>query len=235
MSSTVKFYHYLSSGEFAYDEELEYQPKQDGAAIKSLYQMGNIPNNDSSSEDDCDDHFNTVVMEEIDLEATPLPNMIWIPIKYRPRNVAQFISLLQNKKYKVAKAAKEAGIGLKAAYKFNDQWRKYEGTILPDYKPASEIKRKENNIKLTEEHPQYLNEFVEKYLTCIVKDATKPLCETLRGLTIDKSTLYRHIAEKLEFTLTRTQARFVNRNSDDTLKQRRQFVEYIDAMNDKTF
>ncbi|RCH81325.1 hypothetical protein CU097_000930, partial [Rhizopus azygosporus] len=167
MSSTVKFYHYLPSDEFAYDEELEYQPKQDGAAITSLYQMGSIPNND-------------VVMEEVDLEATPLPNMIWIPIKYRPRDVAQFISLLQNKNYKVAKAAKEASIGLKAAYKFNDQWRKHEGIILPGYKPVSEIKRKGNNIKLTEEHSQYLNEFVEKYPTCIVKDATEPLCETLR-------------------------------------------------------
>jgi hypothetical protein len=35
MNSTIKFYHYLPSGEFAYDEEPEYQPKQDGAAIKS--------------------------------------------------------------------------------------------------------------------------------------------------------------------------------------------------------
>lgn len=57
MSSTVKFYHYLPSDEFAYDEELEYQPKQDGAAITSLYQMGSIPNNDGSSEDECDDHL----------------------------------------------------------------------------------------------------------------------------------------------------------------------------------
>jgi hypothetical protein len=35
--------------------------------------------------------------------------------------------------------------------------------------------------------------------------------------------------------LTRTQARLVNQNSDDILEQRRQFVEDIDAIDDKTF
>jgi hypothetical protein len=35
--------------------------------------------------------------------------------------------------------------------------------------------------------------------------------------------------------LIRTQASFVNRNSDDTPEQHRQFVEYIDVMNDDAF
>ncbi|KAG0735990.1 hypothetical protein G6F16_001906 [Rhizopus arrhizus] len=82
------------------------------------------------------------------------------------------------------------------------------GTILPGYKPASEVKRKGNNVKLTEEHSQNLDAFIEKHPTCIVKDATESLCETFQGLTINESTVYRHITEKLEFTLTRTQARF---------------------------
>ncbi|KAI8063734.1 uncharacterized protein B0P05DRAFT_555479 [Gilbertella persicaria] len=111
MYTTTRFYHYLPSGEFACDEEPEYQPKQDGAAIKSLYQMEGIPEDESSSEDEDDSHFNTAVgMEEIDLEATPLPSMIWTPTKYKPKDVAQFISLLQNKNLKVSKAAKEAGV-----------------------------------------------------------------------------------------------------------------------------
>ncbi|KAG2230253.1 hypothetical protein INT48_009823 [Thamnidium elegans] len=217
MYTTTRFYHYLPSGEFACDEEPEYQPKQDGAAIKSLYQMEGIPEDESSSEDEDDSHFNTAVaMEEIDLEATPLPNMIWTPTKYKPKDVAQFISLLQNKNLKI-------------------NGKKNGGTILPGYKPASEVKRKGNNVKLTEEHSQYLHAFIEKHPTCIVKDATESLCETFQGLTINESTVYRHITEKLEFTLTHTQARFVNRNSDDTLEQRRQFIEDIDAMNEENF
>ncbi|KAI9359885.1 hypothetical protein BD770DRAFT_409572 [Pilaira anomala] len=91
-------------------------------------------------------------------------------------------------------------------------------------------------LKLNREHSQYLHAFIEKHPTCIVKDATESLCETFQGLTINESTVYRHIiTEKLEFTLTRTQARFVNRNSDDTLGQRRQFIEDIDAMNEENF
>ncbi|KAI8327844.1 hypothetical protein EDC96DRAFT_569620 [Choanephora cucurbitarum] len=183
MNSTVKFYHNLPSGEFAFDEEPGYQLNQDGAAIKLLYQMEGISDDDSLSEDEDDDHFNTAVaMEEIDLVAMSLPNMIWTPTKYK----------------------------FKAAYKFNDQWRKNAGTILPGYKPVFEVKRKGSNVKLTEEHSQYLNEIVEKHPTCIVKDATESLRETFHGLAVNESTLYRHITEKLEFTLTRTQARFVN-------------------------
>ncbi|KAI8639855.1 hypothetical protein BD408DRAFT_445610 [Parasitella parasitica] len=54
MYNTTRFYHYLPSGEFACDEEPEYQPKQDGAAIKSLDQMEGIPDYESSSEDEDD-------------------------------------------------------------------------------------------------------------------------------------------------------------------------------------
>ncbi|KAG1168983.1 hypothetical protein G6F46_006125 [Rhizopus delemar] len=115
MISTVKFYHYLPSGEFACNEEPGYQTKQDGTATNSLYQMEGI-SDDSSSEDE-DDHFNTAVaVEKIDLKVTPLPNMIWTLTQYKPKYVAQFISLLQNKSFKDSKAA----------YKFNDQWKKME-------------------------------------------------------------------------------------------------------------
>lgn len=87
--------------------------------------MEGIPDDESSSKDEDDGHFNiAMAMEEINLEATPLPNMIWTSTKYKPKDVAQFISLLQNRNLKVSKAAKEAGIGLKAAYKFKDQWKK---------------------------------------------------------------------------------------------------------------
>ncbi|KAI8079548.1 uncharacterized protein B0P05DRAFT_541049, partial [Gilbertella persicaria] len=82
------FYHYLRSGEFACDEEPEYQPKQDVAAIKSLYQMEGIPDYESSSEDEDDGYFNTAVaMEEIDLEVMPLPNIIWTPTMYLLKSI----------------------------------------------------------------------------------------------------------------------------------------------------
>lgn len=59
---------------------------------------------------------------------------------------------------------------------------------------------------------------------CIMKDTTESISETFHGLTIKKITAYHHINEMLEFTLTRTQARFVNRNSDDALEQSIQFI-----------
>ncbi|KAI7900443.1 uncharacterized protein BX663DRAFT_517614 [Cokeromyces recurvatus] len=101
MYNTTRLYHYLPSGEFACVKEPKYQPKQDGAVIKSLYQMEGIPDDKSSSEDKDDGDFNTAVaMEEIDLEATPLPNMIWTPTKYKLKDIAQFISLVAKQKFK---------------------------------------------------------------------------------------------------------------------------------------
>lgn len=47
---------------------------------------------------------------------------------------------------------------------------------------------------------------------------------TFEGFAIDESSVYRHITDKPDFTLTRTQARLTARNADDTKEQRRQFV-----------
>jgi hypothetical protein len=64
-----------------------------------------------------------------------------------------------------------------------------------------------------------------------VKDVTELLCATFEGLPVSQSTVYRRITDKLEFILTRTQARLATRNSDDTKEQRIQFVEYLSENN----
>ncbi|CDH60001.1 hypothetical protein RO3G_03680 [Lichtheimia corymbifera JMRC:FSU:9682] len=53
------------------------------------------------------------------------------------------------------------------------------------------------------------------------------LCKEFTNLSINHSTVYRHLTDKLSFTLTRTQPRVAERNSEDTLEQRRQFVQSI--------
>ncbi|KAI9470433.1 hypothetical protein BDB00DRAFT_899986 [Zychaea mexicana] len=78
--------------------------------------------------------------------------------------------------------------------------------ILPGYVPATELKPKQNNLKLTDEHPQIIEHYVEKHPTCTVKDTTDELCKAFESLKIYQFTVYRHITDKLSFTtLTRTQ------------------------------
>lgn len=134
---------------------------------------------------------------------------------------------MQNKNYKLSKAAKETGIAYDAAYKFNKQWKENEGTVLPGYKLASEVKPKRNNVKITDEQSKSIEDYVEAYPTCIVKDIMEQLSANFGDLSVNESTVYRHITKKLEFTLTRTQPRIAARNSEDTKEQRRQFVEYL--------
>lgn len=50
---------------------------------------------------------------------------------------------------------------------------------------------------------------------------------TFNGLSVNESTVYCHIPEKLEFTLTRTQAIAMSQNFEGTQEQREQLVEYI--------
>lgn len=69
---------------------------------------------------------------------------------------------------------------------------------------------------------------MEKHPTCIIKDAAASLCAAFEDLTISDSAVHRHVTEKLEFTLTRTQARVAERNSESTIEQRRQFVENLE-------
>ncbi|KAG1451954.1 hypothetical protein G6F56_007947 [Rhizopus delemar] len=87
--------------------------------------------------------------------------------------------------------------------------------------------RNSNNIKLTENHSQFIDNYVENHPTCIVKDVTDCLCAAFDDLTINESSVYRHITDKLQFTLTRTQPRIAERNSEDTIEKRQQFVECL--------
>lgn len=98
---------------------------------------------------------------------------------------------------KLPKAAKEARIEYSTAYKFNKEWKANGGTVLPGYKLASEVKRKGNNVNNMEEHSQFIEKYIEKHPTCAVKDATEHLRDAFEGFSVDKSTIYRHITEKL--------------------------------------
>lgn len=224
MSSTI-FYHYLPSGEFVCDD-VDRHDTAGGESIKTIYHLENLSDISVSSEEE---EIETLAqaMEELDIGGVPLPDMVWTSNKYKPSQVAQLISLMQNTTMKLPQAAKEAGIEYAMAYKFNKEWKANGGTVLPGYKLKSEVKRKGNNVKITDEHFKFIESYLEENLTCILKDIAEQLKDAFGGFTVDESTIHRHITDKLEFTLTRTQARIVSRNSDDTKEQRKQFVEYF--------
>ncbi|KAI8884054.1 hypothetical protein K501DRAFT_183117 [Backusella circina FSU 941] len=226
----VTFYHYLPSGVYVRDgpeSEAEDQVEQT-ATIKSLYKLNSIADDDSLSEEEEECLSNTttdISMEEIELGLVYDPKLVWVPTKYKPNQVTQFISLMQNINMKIKSAAKEAGIAASAAYKFNRQWASNNQRILPGYVPISEVRPKQNNLKISKDHSQFLEEYIEKNPTCIIKDATEELFKAFDDMKINESAVYRHVRNKLSFTLTRTQPRVIARNSEDTIESRRQFVE----------
>ncbi|KAG0734926.1 hypothetical protein G6F62_005441 [Rhizopus arrhizus] len=101
-----------------------------------------------------------MAIEEFELGLARLPAMVWTPTKYKPSQMAGFISLIQNHNFKISKAAVKAQIEPKSAYKYHNEWRANGRTVLPGYKLAYEVKLKGNNIKLTENHSQYIDNYV---------------------------------------------------------------------------
>ncbi|RCH98736.1 hypothetical protein CU097_015363, partial [Rhizopus azygosporus] len=70
----------------------------------------------------------------------------------------------------------------------------------------------------------FIDNYVENHPTCIVKDVIDCLCAAFDDLTINESNVYRHISDKLQFTLTRTQPRIAERNSEDTIEKQNAFL-----------
>ncbi|KAI9250221.1 hypothetical protein BDA99DRAFT_564189 [Phascolomyces articulosus] len=80
---------------------------------------------------------------------------------------------------------------------------------------------------LADDHSLFIENYVEHPTCDVVKGAINELSKKFKGLKINPSTVYRHITQKLSFTFPRTQPRVADRNSEDTIKARRQFVEYL--------
>ncbi|KAG1303212.1 hypothetical protein G6F64_010268 [Rhizopus arrhizus] len=103
-----------------------------------------------------------MAIEEFELGLARLPAMVWTPTKYKPSQMAGFISLIQNHNFKISKAAVKAQIEPKSAYKYHNEWRANGGTVLPCYKLAYEVKLKERNsedtIKKRRRFVEYLME-----------------------------------------------------------------------------
>ncbi|CAO3690665.1 unnamed protein product [Rhizopus stolonifer] len=201
MSAPI-FYHYLSSGEFVSDGldgvEPGYEPKDADVVIKTLYQLDSLSDISVSSDEEEDGLLDTMsAMEERDLDGVPLPNMVWSSVRYKPSQVAQFTSLIQNKNYKLPWAAKEIGIVHDMAYQFNKQWKVNGGTVLPGYKLAFEVKSKRDNVKITDEQSRFIKDYVKAHPTYIVKDVNGKLCTDFDGLSTNKYTENWHITKKL--------------------------------------
>ncbi|KAI9243632.1 hypothetical protein BDA99DRAFT_595733 [Phascolomyces articulosus] len=180
----VTFYHYQPSGDYVRDgpdDEAENDPQV--ASIKTLHRLDHVSNHsisDYEDDDDCSNNIDDISMEESELGLIHNPDLIWTPTKYKPQQVAHFISLIQNKNLKVKDAAKEAMIESSAAYKFLKEWKKGGGNTLPGYIPASELKPKQNHLKLTDEHSEFIETYVEEHPTC--KGCYKRTLQTIRRL-----------------------------------------------------
>lgn len=76
------------------------------------------------------------------------------------------------------------------------------------------------SIRYTEDHSKFVEKYTEEHPACIANIITKLLYSAFDGLFINPSTVYRHITEKLEFTIIHTQARLTSRSfKEDSLSK----------------
>lgn len=228
----TSFYHYQPSGDYIRDgppSDSEPEDPQE-IAIKTLHRLEEM-SDDSISEEESTGASLALDLEPMaedeEFQFENQPRLVWTLNKYKPEQVAQFIALVRNENMSIADGARKALINSSTAYKLHKEWKKNKGAILPGYKPVSEVKRNGRNTKLSDEHSEFLAQYIEDNRTCFVKDATDALCEVFEDLSISKSAVHRHFTQKLSFTLTRSRPLTAARNSKDTLEARRQLVQYL--------
>ncbi|KAG2197079.1 hypothetical protein INT46_003147 [Mucor plumbeus] len=136
---TTRFCHYFPSGAFVCDDiDTEEFQYQPKETEATIKKLYRLKIlSDIPISSNKEESLDTVMeTEEFKLGLSHLPSMIWTPTKYKPSQMDY------------------------------NKWKTNGGTVLPGYKLASEVKVKHNNVKLTEHHSQFINNYVEKHPTC---------------------------------------------------------------------
>lgn len=85
-----------------------------------MYRLENLSDISISSEEE--ESLDTVMAtEEFELGSARLPAMVWTSTKYKPSQMAEFISLIQNHNSKISKAAVKAQIEPKSVKKYHKE------------------------------------------------------------------------------------------------------------------
>ncbi|KAG0739549.1 hypothetical protein G6F16_011575 [Rhizopus arrhizus] len=128
----------------------------------------------------------------------------------------------------VAKHAKTCFIPRSTAYEILKQWNNGDGTVIPKdcEKRTSKINGavRANNVKLKQEHTDFLVELVDKNPYVTVDIAREELCRLFSDLEISASGLSKHMKEKVRLSLKTPHTYTMERDAPRTIKLRHQII-----------
>ncbi|CEP10225.1 hypothetical protein [Parasitella parasitica] len=114
------------------------------------------------------------------------------------------------------------------AYEILKQWNNGDGTVIPKgcEKRTSKINGavRANNVKLKQEHTDFLVELVDKNPCVTVDIAREELCRLFSDLETSASGLSKHMKEKVRLSLKTPHTYTMERDAPRTIKLRHQII-----------
>lgn len=189
--------------------------------------------NEENSEDENDDNnkLSKPTVEEFARKLASNSKETEKTLKYRKYNqeqIKEFIHLI-TELVPVKDAALRTGIVLSSAYRFRKQWTE-EGTIH-ETKKRGRVTGTVSDLK--EEHTLFLTKIVDDFATITITQMWEMLHQKFPGLSVSKSSVYRHARNNCALSMKKLEKIIDTRNSDETIQKRKNSV--MEWMADKEF
>lgn len=144
--------------------------------------------------------------------------------KYNQEQIEEFICLI-TEMVPVKDAALRTGIVLSSAYRFRKQWTE-EGKIR-ETKKRGRVVGTVSDLK--EEHTVFLTKVVDDFATITITQMWEMLHQEFPGLSVSKSSVYRHARNNCALSMKKLEKIVESRNSEETILKRKKYYNAIDG------
>ncbi|KAG1532924.1 hypothetical protein G6F51_012873 [Rhizopus arrhizus] len=139
--------------------------------------------------------------------------------KYNQEQIEEFICLI-TEMVPVKDAALRTGIVLSSAYRFRKQWTE-EGKIR-ETKKRGRVVGTVSDLK--EEHTVFLTKVVDDFATITITQMWEMLHQEFPGLSVSKSSVYRHARNNCALSMKKLEKIVESRNSEETILKRKNTI-----------
>lgn len=139
--------------------------------------------------------------------------------KYNQEQIEEFICLI-TEMVPVKDAALRTGIVLSSAYRFRKQWTE-EGKIR-ETKKRGRVVGTVSDLK--EEHTVFLTKIVDDFATITITQMWEMLHQEFPGLSVSKSSVYRHARNNCALSMKKLEKIVESRNSEETILKRKNTI-----------
>lgn len=143
---------------------------------------------------------------------------------YTDEQIEKLIDLVIEQHATAAEAARITGINERTAQRLVKEWKDRGSNELPVRSQTA--KRRGPKNKLTEEHSQFLIDYIDENPLAVLEETMDALCARFEGLKISKASLHRHMVSECSLSFKRARKLVDKRNALEIRQARKEWVEH---------